>query len=62
VKPKTNAEFWAKKRGRNVERDSEKLAALRDLEWRVRVIWEREIESGTFTEGLAKWIRAGSTS
>jgi DNA mismatch endonuclease, patch repair protein len=62
VKPKTNAEFWAVKRGRNVDRDSEKLQAILNLGWRVRVIWECEIERGTFTEGLCEWLRAGQTS
>lgn len=59
VKPKTNAAFWAAKRARNVERDREKIAALRQLGWRVRVIWECEIESGRFTDGLCEWIAAG---
>jgi DNA mismatch endonuclease (patch repair protein) len=58
VRPKTNAEFWARKRGRTVERDAEKIAALRALGWRVRVVWECEVESGTFANGLCRWIRA----
>ncbi len=62
VKPKTNAAFWAKKRGRNVERDAEKIAQLQELGWRVRVIWECEIEVGTFTNGLCRWIKAGSSA
>ena len=62
VKPKTNAEFWAAKRGRSVERDAEKIAALHALGWRVRVIWECEIETGNFIEGLCDWIRAGISS
>lgn len=60
VKPKTNAEFWAAKRGRTVERDAEKIAALQELGWRVRVIWECEIEGGTFTDDLCDWIGAGA--
>lgn len=59
VKPKTNADFWAAKRQRNVERDGEKVTALRQLGWRVKVIWECEIETGSFTEGLCEWIEAG---
>lgn len=59
VKPKTNAEFWANKRARNVERDKEKIAALRQLGWRVRVIWECEVETGRFRQSLCEWVAAG---
>jgi DNA mismatch endonuclease (patch repair protein) len=59
VKPKTNAEFWETKRARNVERDGGKIELLREQGWRVRVVWECEIEKGTFSEGLCEWIREG---
>lgn len=62
VKPKTNADFWAAKRARTVERDAEKLAALRELGWRVRVVWECEIESRRFADGLCEWVKTGETA
>ena len=40
--PKSRVEFWTKKFEQNVERDSRNQTALRDLGWRVLVIWECE--------------------
>ncbi len=40
VTPKTNAEFWRKKREGNVKRDHRNLAALRRGGWKVLIIWE----------------------
>jgi DNA mismatch endonuclease, patch repair protein len=40
--PKANAEFWAAKFRKNVERDAEAVAALEVLGWRVLTIWECE--------------------
>jgi hypothetical protein len=37
----------------------EKLAALRRLGWRVRVVWECQVESGAFRRGLCAWLTAG---
>ena len=38
--PKSRAEFWKNKIGRNMERDREVLAALEAGGWRVLVVWE----------------------
>ena len=38
--PKTNAAFWKSKLARNVERDRNAIAQLRQAGWRVIVIWE----------------------
>ena len=40
--PKTRAEFWAKKFARNVERDAENHAALKEKGWDHLVVWECE--------------------
>jgi len=40
VIPKTNAGFWAEKRGRNVARDKRNARALKELGWELLVIWE----------------------
>lgn len=40
--PKTRVDFWAEKFARNQQRDELNIAKLRDLGWRVVVIWECE--------------------
>lgn len=40
--PKRNREFWEAKFRRNVERDAERSAALRDAGYEVVVVWECE--------------------
>lgn len=42
VTPKTNAEKWQLKRSANVERDKRTTRALKELGWRVLIIWECE--------------------
>lgn len=42
VTPRTNAEFWRRKRESNVKRDRKQLAALKREGWRTLVIWECE--------------------
>lgn len=38
--PKANADFWKRKFQGNVERDVRHTAMLRDLGWRVAIVWE----------------------
>jgi DNA mismatch endonuclease (patch repair protein) len=45
VKPKTRAEFWTRKIGRNIERDAEVRDALAKQGWKVLRFWEHEINS-----------------
>ena len=45
VVPRTNAEFWAKKRRSNVERDAKNIAALQEMGWQVLTVWECETKS-----------------
>ena len=40
VVPKTNAEFWRKKRAGTVERDRRNRRALREMGWDVMTVWE----------------------
>jgi DNA mismatch endonuclease (patch repair protein) len=44
--PKTNALWWQNKLARNVERDSQNERSLKDLGWRVFVVWECMTRSG----------------
>lgn len=43
--PKTRQEYWLPKFDANVERDARKEAQVRELGWRVLVIWECETKS-----------------
>lgn len=45
--PKTNAEYWRGKIGRNVSRDAANLQALDDQGWLALVIWECEMKDRT---------------
>ena len=42
--PKTNIGFWQDKFSKNVERDRQAQAALREDGWRVLVVWECEVK------------------
>ena len=44
VWPKNNAEFWKKKIGGNVERDAKNQRLLKELGWRIIVVWECELK------------------
>ncbi len=44
--PKTRNKFWGRKIQANVERDKQNITKLRELGWRVIVIWECEISKG----------------
>ncbi len=43
VPPKTNTEFWFNKFKYNQERDERNYQKLREMGWRVLIIWECEI-------------------
>lgn len=43
--PKTRPEFWRAKLDGNAQRDLRNAAALKDLGWRVTVVWECELEA-----------------
>lgn len=49
--PRNNREYWEKKIERNQQRDIANMNALRQLRWRVLVIWECEINQ---SQNLAK--------
>lgn len=42
VRPRQNADYWNRKLDRNMERDREHYEKLRELGWRVIVVWECE--------------------
>lgn len=46
VPPKSNSEFWQKKFSYNMERDERNYNLLRELGWKVIIVWECEIRHG----------------
>ena len=64
VWPSSNEEYWIPKITRNVERDQKNHELLRELGWRVIVIWECQLKKKEFEETMEKLIsdlRAVST-
>ena len=57
-RPKSNIEFWNRKLDDNLERDARNQRALRDLGWKVFLIWECRMEKDT--EYLMGHLRARS--
>ena len=49
--PKTNTNFWATKLSENASRDVRNQSQLKDLGWRVYVIWECELRKNP-----KKWL------
>jgi DNA mismatch endonuclease (patch repair protein) len=41
--PKTNAEYWRKKRQSNADRDARTQKALKKIGWKPVVVWECEL-------------------
>lgn len=62
--PKSNTPFWVEKFEKNVARDSRVAATLRDLGWRVFVVWECELspsKAEATGSALAAMIRSAGT-
>lgn len=62
--PRTRTEFWTRKLARNAERDAANEAKLRDLGWRVLVVWECEHRNSQWFATLAASLgppKAGPT-
>jgi DNA mismatch endonuclease (patch repair protein) len=57
--PASRQEFWSKKFAENVARDRRKEERLRDLGWRVFVIWECEVDNARTLARLVARIRGG---
>lgn len=56
VPPKSNTEFWEGKFIYNIERDERNYKKLKDLGWKVIIIWECEIRHGDKEVVLQKLI------
>lgn len=58
--PASNSEFWQMKFARNMDRDREVECRLRELGWRVGIVWECEIASEQkllWVNAIARFIR-----
>lgn len=54
--PKSNEDFWRTKFMQNVERDLRRSGELRELGWRVLVIWECQVADTAAMENLFEEI------
>ncbi|WP_080411881.1 very short patch repair endonuclease [Burkholderia ubonensis] len=57
--PKANADFWKQKFQGNVDRDKRHIAMLRDLGWRVAVVWECSLKHSVneTVRTVDEWLR-----
>jgi len=58
--PASNVEFWTTKFGETIERDARNITALREIGWRVAVVWECSLRLETIervTSTLAQWLK-----
>lgn len=56
-KPKTRVDFWNQKLNRNIKRQDGVIKELRDLEWKVLVIWECEVGNEKLIRDRFKLIK-----
>lgn len=54
VPPKTNTEFWNAKFEYNVNRDKRNYRKLKELGWKIIIVWECEIRHGDRESALNK--------
>ncbi|MCL2650184.1 MAG: very short patch repair endonuclease [Candidatus Azobacteroides sp.] len=58
TRPKDNADYWTKKRERNIKRDREVTQALQEKKWTVIRLWECELKNtDVLNEKLLSVIR-----
>ena len=55
--PATNAEYWAKKIGRNIQRDQTNQRMLTEEGWEVVAVWEHEIRDAAEREDVRQQLR-----
>jgi DNA mismatch endonuclease (patch repair protein) len=60
--PPTNEEFWAAKRARTIQRDSESSKALAESGWRVVSLWECEINRAASNGELQDFLLSRLTT
>ena len=60
--PKTRTEWWANKISRNIEHDQHSASALRELGWRVLVVWQCQIKDEWQKKLVKELLSAPDTS
>ena len=60
--PETNSEFWEEKIAGNVKRDKLQVEKLRQLGWRVGIVWECSLKRSPreALTSLTGWIESGT--
>lgn len=61
-KPKTNAEYWTAKIGRNRARDTRVAAELKAAGWRVLTVWECDLRAPDFAARLVAAVTGQAAS
>ena len=56
VVPKDNAEYWDKKRERNIQRDKAVTQTIMDRGWRVVRIWECELKVRNISQKVLRLL------
>ena len=56
VWPKNNADFWKNKIESNVTRDDKNYQQLKELGWKVLIIWECELKRSCQAERLERIV------
>lgn len=56
VVPQTNTEFWMKKIKVNIERDERQYTQLKEMGWRVIVVWECQLRPDSREQTLMNLI------
>jgi len=54
--PSTNSKFWEEKLIKNIQRDEKHQLKLKELGWKVIVVWECEINKNVNTENFKKLL------
>lgn len=57
VWPKSNADYWKKKISGNVERDRRNYDALKQMGYRVLIVWECELKKESFDSTMEELVR-----
>lgn len=52
--PENNKEFWHNKLMKNVERDQQNYQVLKDMGWKIIIMWECELKDGKAEATLAQ--------
>jgi DNA mismatch endonuclease (patch repair protein) len=47
VIPETNKQWWLAKIGQNIQRDNENIERLKEMNWKVIIIWECELKKNS---------------